>query len=91
MGSASANGSSLNLPAANKPPLSKVSEDEDKDDNVDGSEMIIRNLFPHGPGVGGGVLVMSMGRMGRSRKAVVKMTILIFPRTMKPTACLMLK
>ena len=54
MGSASANGSSLNLPAANKPPLSKVSEDEDKDDNVDGSEMIIRNLFPHGPGVGGG-------------------------------------
>ena len=51
-GSASASGSNLNLPAAAEPPLSKASEDEDKDDNVDGSEMIIGNLFPHGPGVG---------------------------------------
>ncbi len=49
MGSASASGSSLNLPAANEPPLSKVSEDEDEDDDDDGSEMIIGNLFPHGP------------------------------------------
>jgi len=56
MGSESASGSNLNLPAE-EPPLSVMSEDEDKDDNDDGSEMIIGNLFPHGPGVGeaGGV------------------------------------
>ena len=53
MGSESASGSNLNLPAE-EPPLSVVSEDEDEDDNDDGSEMIIGNLFPHGPGVGGG-------------------------------------
>jgi len=51
IGSASASGSNLNLPAAAKPPLSKVSEDEDEDDDDDGSEMIIGNLFPQGPGV----------------------------------------
>jgi hypothetical protein len=31
-----------------------VSEDEDEDDDNDSSAMIISNLFPHGPGVGGG-------------------------------------
>jgi len=37
------------------PPLSDVSEDEDEDDyDDDSSEMIISNLFPHGPGVEGG-------------------------------------
>ena len=88
MGSASANGSSLNLPAANKPPLSKVSEDEDKDDNVDGSEMIIRNLFPHGPGVEGGDCG---GDEYGGGKVVGKTMILIFPTPMTPTACLTLK
>jgi hypothetical protein len=32
-----------------------VSEDKDEDDDNDSSAMIICNLFPHGPGVGGGV------------------------------------
>ena len=37
------------------PPLSNVSEDEDEDiDDNDSLEMIIGNLFPHGPGVEGG-------------------------------------
>ena len=65
-----------------------MSEDEDEDDDNDSSAMIICNLFPHGPGVGGGVVVvMSMGR----RKVVGKTMILIFPTPMTPTACLTLK
>ena len=36
------------------PHLSDVSEEEDEDDDDDSSEMIIGNLFPHGPGVEGG-------------------------------------
>ena len=58
MGSASVSGSNLNplvgVTDVAEPPLSDVSEDEDKDDDDDSSEMIIGNLFPHGPGVGGG-------------------------------------
>ena len=55
MGSASVSGSNLNplVPVADaaKPPLSEVEDDDD-----DGLEMIIGNLLPHGPGVGGGGL-----------------------------------
>jgi len=92
MGSESASGSNLNLPATAEPLLYEASEDKDEDDDDDGSEMIIGNLFPYGLGVAEvGVLVMSMGRMGRSRKAVAKMTIFIFPIMMTPTACLTLK
>jgi hypothetical protein len=59
MGSASVSGSNLNplvgvADVAEEPLLSYVSEDEDKDDDDNSSEMIIGNLFPHGPGVGGG-------------------------------------
>ena len=75
------------LPVA-EPPLSEVSKDEDEDDDNDSLAMIISNLFPHGPGVGGVVVVvMSMGR----RKAMKKTMMLIFPTPMMPTACLMLK
>ena len=53
MRSASVSGSNLNplVPVADaaKPPLSEVEDDDD-----DGLEMIIGNLLPHGPGVGGG-------------------------------------
>ena len=94
MGSERAIGSILNIPAAAQPPRNEASEDEDEDDHDDVSEIIIGNLFPpNGPGVadaGGGVLVMSMGRMGR-RKAVGTTMILIFPTPMTPTACLTLK
>jgi len=51
MGSESASGSNLNLPTAAKPPLYEASEDKDEEFDDDGSEMIIGNLFPHGPGV----------------------------------------
>jgi len=51
MGSESASGSYLNLLAAAKPPQYEASEDKDEDDDDDGSEMIIGNLFPQGPGV----------------------------------------
>ena len=59
MGLASASGSTLNplvgvADVAEEPLLSYVSEDEDKDDDDNSSEMIIGNLFPHGPGVEGG-------------------------------------
>ena len=58
MGSASVSGSNLNplvgVADVAKPQLSDVSKDEDKDDDDDSSEMIIGNLFPHSPGVGGG-------------------------------------
>ncbi len=84
--------SMMGSPATAKPPLYKASEDKDEEFDDDGSEMIIGNLFPHGPGVvEAGMLVMSMGRIGRSRKAVEKMTILIFPIMMMPTACLTMK
>jgi hypothetical protein len=58
MGSASVSGSNLNplvgVADIAVPPLSEVSEDEDEDDDDNDSlEMIIGNLFPHGPGVEG--------------------------------------
>ena len=97
MGSESATLGILNIPTAAELPLNKASKDEDEDDDDDDvSAIIICNLFPpNGPGVaeaGGGVLVMSFGRMGRMgrRKEVGTTMILIFPTLIMPTACLTL-